>query len=229
MRLTRHRWRHPSQQMLYAYAENQVDGGAPVSAAMAAHITACPRCSKEVNAIRAGLEFAASAPPLEPSRELAPRILLAAAKQRAYRSRSRRRRSTAWLAFRALAYTASMAVVAIIIFSVALSGAAPAGSAAATVAVEKPASRDLTVAKSIEKTTAEIETLAAAVRFSSNKSQTPHERRYLRRVNAIDEDINAALSALKRNPGCVRASHIVHANLERQAKTLRTLYAERTL
>jgi hypothetical protein len=45
-------------------------------------------------------------------------------------------------------------------------------------------------------------------------------------VLALHADRTAALAALKRNPGCARASRLVTANLEREAQALRTLYVE---
>ena len=59
--------RHPARQELVAFAESLVDRSSRVSAFLAAHVNSCPRCTAEVRAIRASLEFTASASAPEPS------------------------------------------------------------------------------------------------------------------------------------------------------------------
>jgi len=53
---------------------------------------------------------------------------------------------------------------------------------------------------------------------------SPIKQEQRRAVELYSRDMHAALLALERNPGCVRASQIVHNSLERQIEGLRSLY-----
>ena len=120
-------------------------------------------------------------------------------------------------------------MVAIVVFGLALRGAGPAPVPRHTAAVSTETTVAESPTESLSKTVDEVQTLAAAVRAGHGKAPSPEEWVHRRVVSAMDADIAAAVAALERNPGNVRASHIVHANLERQAQALRSLYVERTL
>ena len=218
---------HPSRSQLVTYAENLVDGGAPVSRAIAAHVAACPQCSQELAAIRASLEFTSSADDLAPSLELTGQILTNA---RTLRNHRRQRRGIPVISiFKAAAFAAGVIAVAAASFGFALSrdglttsgtalpenGALPRTAAALTTTSEKD----------LERVASEVRMLSDAVRPANLQDRSPEEIKHLRAVQSMDADIAAARAALERNPGCERASSIVNANLKRQAATLRDLYA----
>jgi hypothetical protein len=217
--------RHPTRYQLVRYAESMVDRGAPVSAIMAAHISACPACAAEVKSMRASLEFTAKAGDLEPSNDLTAQILLRAKQARV--ASHPRPRSAFRTACRGIFFTGALAAMATVVFGMAL------GSPQPTPRVEtalQQVSDALPSPDMLRKVAAEVKTLGTAVRTASaNKPKSLMEREHLRAVNAMDADIVAAQAALQRNPGCTRASHIVNANLQRQAETLRHLYIERPL
>ncbi len=217
--------RHPTRQQLVIYAESMVDRRAAVSAVMAAHLASCPACAAEVRSIRASLEFAARADALEPSNDLTAQILMKA--RHAREAHAPRPRSAFWLACRGAVFATGMAAVAAVVFGVAL------GTPEPTPQVETALHQVSEVIPSpevIRKAAAEVKALAPAVRTAATtKPRSPREQEHLRAVNAMDADIAAAQAALQRNPGCIRASRIVNANIQRQAETLRHLYLERTL
>lgn len=217
--------RHPTRQQLVAYAECLVDGRTAIPVPIAGHVQRCPQCTREVRLMRASLEFTASAPGLEPSNDLTAQILMGAKQER--HTRRPRRLAVLWMGVKGLGFTAGMAAVAIVVFGAVLgdpgAGTADVAVATAETPAEEPSPEELGRAVS------QVRKLAAAVRRPASNSADPREWERRRALNAMDADITAALDALERNPGCVRASHIVHANVERQARTLRDLYADRSL
>jgi len=218
---------HLSRQELMAYAENLVDGGTPICARTAKHVTACPPCTGEVEAMRASLKYVASSRDIEPSSEFTAQLLLAAQKERAALARHPARRA-AVAAVKGLACAAGIVLVTALCFSMALNSATVAAESQAAA----PAVRNLDTGPSpeaIRKATAEIQTLMAAVSTPSRRPQSPWEIAQRRTVSALGADIEAARAALERNPGCVRASRMVGANLERLPETLKALYVERSL
>ncbi len=217
--------RHPTRYQLVAFTETVVDRNAPVSAALAAHVAACPMCAAEVKSIRASLEFAARASLLEPSSDLTAQILLKA-KSKREAARGHRRTSAFGVALRALAFTSALAAAAVVVFGAAIGepiSMKPLETALHQVSNAMPA------ADVIQKAAAEVKALGAAMRTASSKPRSLKELEQRRAVSAMDADIAAAQAALQRNPGCVRATHIVNANIQRQAETLRNLYVERSL
>jgi hypothetical protein len=219
--------RHPMRYQLVAYAESLVDHRAPVSAFLAVHVTACPRCSAEVRQIRASFEFTAMAGLLEPSQDLTAQILMRARHER--QENAAHRRSPWWTACQSVVYGAALVAIAVLVFGMALR-VSTAPRLQPLLLADSPAADTLAPsAETLRKTASEIQALSAAVRFSANKPVSASEREHRRAVSAMDADISAAQNALKRNPGCVRATHVVNANLQRQAETLRRLYVERAL
>jgi hypothetical protein len=224
--------RHPTKRELLTFAENLVDRRSPVSAPLAAHINGCATCAAEVRAMRASLEFAAQAPSLEPSRDLTNQILMNARQIRQAPAQVVQPRGHVVLSVaKALACAAVLAIVALVSFAMALQEE-PQDRIAVTVSPEAPALHPQGPSpEALRKATAEIETLSAAVRKDTDheKPATVIERQTRRAVDVMDSDIAAARSALERNPGCSRASHIYNTNVPRQAATLRSLYVEQTL
>jgi hypothetical protein len=182
---------------------------------------------KEVQAVRASLEFASDAPELDPSEDLTAAILMSAQKVRV-ETQSRRPRSVLVTFAKSLACAAGIVAVATLYFGVVLGGGDGAQTAASAPDRVSNRMADATpTLDAIRKTAAEIQSLAAAVNAAEPRSLWERERR--RTVRVLDADIAAALTALERNPGCTRASTMVDANLKRQAETLRALYIERSL
>lgn len=228
--------RHPTRHQLVAHAESLVDRGSPVSAAMAAHLSACPRCAAEVRAIRASLEFTASVPVSEPPSGLARQILEGAREARRVSEPAPRRapaRSLLAGALRGAVFTALTAATAALVFTSALgepSGgqdSPPAGNLpkrAALAVEERPAPPE-----NIRDRAREIGRLSASVARLSAEPRTPREWERRRTLEGVSQDMNAALAALERNPGCPRANELVRTHLDRQAESLRDLFIERTL
>ena len=125
--------RHPPRQELVAFAESLVDRSSSVSAFLAAHVSSCPRCTAEVRAIRASLEFTASAAAPEPSGDLARQILAGAREARLQTPETGRRHpSLAGVLFRAAVYVTATAALAVLTFGMAVNtgnGGAPSRAA----------------------------------------------------------------------------------------------------
>lgn len=221
--------RHPARRVLVAYAETLVDSRAPVSAAIASHLSRCNACASELNSIRASLEFATSAKPLEPSTDLTAQIFIDANRERTKEKQSSKHVSAFRLAYRGLAYASALVIITTFYFGTALQ---QNYTNTETTSAKGSGQNQTNTAPSIEavhKIIGEIRTLSAAVQFAPGEKQTPLEQEQRRTVNAMDEDITAALEALERNPGSIQANHTILASLQRQAETLRALYVERTL
>ncbi len=231
--------RHPARHELLAHAENLVDRRAPVSAQMASHLASCPRCNQEFRAIRASLEFVASAPLLQPSNDLTAQILMQARKERNRRQKVSRRYSTLRVACRGFAYATLLAIIVGISFNAALNdpdqrstpGMSTAHSASPTASVLQQDIMPGTYSpESIKETASRIRSLTEAVEYAPvGVVPTPQELEQRRAVQQLTAEMEAALDALERNPGSQRAIALVHANFERQNELLRRLYAERTL
>jgi len=218
--------RHPTRQQLVAFAESLVDRRAPVSAAYAAHVSSCKACTTEVREIRASLEFTSAAPALEPSTNLTAQILLEAKKARQEQRQAQRRPHVMLQVCKGLACAASVAIIAGLTFSSVL--AAPDTAPLREAALANPVTPSSEYAEAaLERASTEISSFSSAVRLDGHP-QTLQELERLRDVRAIGADLAAAKAALERNPGCVRATHIVNANIQRGAATLRELYVEQT-
>jgi len=194
-----------------------------VDAAYAVHVAGCAACASEVQAIRQTLEIVRRTPQLEPSPDLTAEILVRARGERQNPHAFEPRRKSVRLAM-AWAMAAGLVLAA----GLGVYGHGGRVPARTPLLVSKAAaSVSSAEAERWTKTVTEVRSLAAAVRAPIEA--TPREIAQRRAVQAMDKDIAAALAALERNPGCVRASHIVQSNLERQAQTLRNLYAARNL
>jgi len=215
---------HPSKPELLAYAEGLVDGRG-ISTATARHITGCPVCAREVAAIRASIEFTASAKELDPAEDSISRILIAARTER--KATRRAKGGTPMLVFKGLAYAAGVILVSAVVFRASLNVSAENGALRASNASRAIASN--VSAEEMRRATSQIQTLTAAV---GSRADAPHNDRVwqqAREVLALDAELAAARAALRENPASERASQVVSSNLKRQAKALKTLYVERNL
>ncbi|NUM56382.1 MAG: hypothetical protein HUU46_22320 [Candidatus Hydrogenedentes bacterium] len=215
---------HPSKPELLAYAEGLVDGRG-ISAATARHITSCPVCAREVAAIRSSIEFAKSANTLDPTEDSVSRILIAARTER--KATRRARGGTPMLVLKGLAYAAGVAVVSAVVFQAGLSSSGVSGlSRAASASRTIPST---TSPEDMRRTSAQIETFAAAVGSRTDARPTYKTWHQAREVLAIDAALTAARAELKVNPANERANRVIDSNLKRQATALKSLYVERSL
>ena len=219
--------RHPAKAALLAYAENLVDNRAAIDRSMAAHLSQCPACQAEVRAIQASLDFTASAPDLEPGNELTMQILMAGQQARSEMRRASTPLRTAWKLAQACACAAGMVLVAGLTFA-AFVGAPEQESAApvfqdSVPAVAESGQSPEAIRQAAVEVAAEVQTLSAAIKSKNGgEAQTPREREQIRVVLSRDADITAAITALKRNPNNVRATHVLHTYL----KDLRSIYVD---
>jgi len=219
--------RHPSKPALVAYAENLVDNRQAIDRTMASHLSQCPACNAEVKAIQASLSLVGSAPDLEPSNDLTAQILMAG---KHARSEMKKRITPLQIAWRVAQYgscAAGIAVVASLTFSAFLDSGQPEKAAPVIeraipqIATIPDASPEM-LRKAAVEVAAEGEAISSAIRSKHGDSLSPQELEQLRMVEARGSDIEAAVSALERNPQNVRATHVVNANL----KSLRHMYVE---
>jgi hypothetical protein len=222
--------KHPARQSLLAYAENLVDNSEAIDQVLASHVVACAQCKAEVQAIQSSFSFVSSAPSLEPVAELTARILMAGQSER---SEERQRTTPFRLVLRVAqtgACAAAMLVVVGVTFSVFLGSsetevATPSFERAVPVLTTQGRSPEA-IRRATTELAAEVQTLSAAVSDRKLSGQSPEVQEQLRVIQSRDADIAAAVSALERNPGSVRATHVVHATLEQQAESLRSIYVE---
>lgn len=214
--------RHPSREELLAYAESLVDRNAPVSSALAAHVTACKRCSAEVRDIRKSLDFTASAEALEPSRDLTSQILLAAQDKKRPARRIRVPAVARKLGF--LAAFAMLFLAGAFWFGLVLAPPAEPPPALSSAADQGMASMPHASGPARRARDAEILRLSTALNAAHEDRQHPAERRLRQIVAAAAEDAAIARDALRRNPGSPRARETLDYALELQVAALRALY-----
>lgn len=220
--------RHPAKKELMAYAEGRMKG--QISASIGRHVAQCKRCSAEVNAIRASLEFIMDAPGLVPTEALTQGILVAARKERQSMRSGHSRVRFVFRAAKGLACAAAVILVAMVSFHAALMSPEKHHTARISNETSRGKTAEKPSAEELQKTAVEVSTLAEAVssRYDDG-APSLQERQHRRTVLALDADLSAALTALQENPGCTRAGELVNANLQRQALALKKLYVERSL
>ena len=229
--------RHPHGTDLLAYTESlSAKRGAPISAKIAAHVVQCKKCTAEVAAMRRSLEFVQEAVDLEPSAQFTAQLLLAAKNEHQVVQTIPVRGALrqAWAATRGFSYAAGLILAVALSFGAGLRDGSQSLLRDPVAVVALPtttylASGALRSPADVRHVASEVETLAAAVNTPSKTPPNQWELEHRRAVTALDADIAAARAALAQNPGCERASQIAASNLERQAKTLRALYAARSL
>lgn len=221
---------HPSKQALLAYAESMQDQGGAIDREMASHLQACAACKAEVEAMRASLSFAASAPELEVSADMTARILMAGKTTRSEMKQKATPLRKAFKVAQATACAAAMLLIMGVTFNAFLGSSetevtAPSFAESAPVVSATGRSPEALRQATVE-VAAEVRTLSAAVSGKRNEAPTPEALEEMRVVQSRDADIAAAMSALERNPNSVRATHVVHATLKQQAESLRNIYVE---
>ncbi len=225
---------HPRKRDLLRHAESVTDGGMPISMEAQRHITKCPKCRAEVDAMQNTLRFVAQTPELEPSEALTAQILNAArGEQHAFEKRRRSIKAAARLV-QGLACATGVVVVAAISFQAAIAGEEPeaanmrstqSGHATQRIVPEAEHSSP----EAIRRVSSEYQELAAVLDSPANERQSLEEWKHRREALALNSDLAEALAALQRNPGCIRANQLATASLQRQVDALKSLYVERTL
>lgn len=222
-----------SKRTLFAHAASLVDNKTAISAAVAAQLSADPVLAAEVKAMQTTLAVVRAAETLEPSPDFEARLLMESRNVRHAMLEESKSRSGVWMVARGAACAAGLVIVGSVVFATFLQDDSATVSASVVDRSEfvpaALAENDAPSPEAIRKAASDVEMLAAAVRDKSGEAGSPQEQEQLRAVNAMDADIDAAMDALERNPGCARASHVVHSNLQEQAETLRALYVNRSL
>jgi len=226
---------HPSAHELVLYAEQWVDRDGPLAAMIAAHLHVCPACAREFAAIRQTLALTARAREAEPSRQLTAKILESA--RRATPAQPPRRPLV--LFGKGLATIAALVLTAAGVFYAALP--APTHPTPSLLTPSQFASgnaqRRMLETKPVmgwQNMAREATLLASAITEAPPSSEVdsasdPAARLRHRTASELSAEVQAAVAALERNPGCVRASHIVTVNLPAHVETLRALYLEPSL
>jgi hypothetical protein len=219
--------RHPGKYELMSYAESLMEERSTISVRIAGHVAQCPRCQAEVEAMRTSLSVLRFSPDVDPSSDSTLRLLKAAREERR-RLQHRAARSAPWLVLKGLGYAAGVLVVSALCFGAALASRSQTTDPVAVTPARSIESNQVSP-EALSKATADIEVLASALSGPSKNPPSARELERRRAVTAINKDFEAARSALERNPGCERARKVMDSNLQRQAQTLRTLFAERSL
>ena len=223
--------RHPGKFELLAYAESLTDDRSTISVRIAGHVTRCAKCQAEVDGARRSFSVMRLSPDLDPTEDSTVRLLRAAREERQrVQQQHTAARSIGWTALKGLGYAAGVLLVSAICFGIALgSGGQGSGPAAVMARQETGADNPQLSPEALRKTSADIQALSSAVSAPSKNPPSAIELERRRAVSALNKEMEAARSALARNPGCERAHRVMDSNLQRQAQNLRALYAERSL
>jgi len=222
--------KHPTRTQLITYAEALVDGRGPIFSGIARHLTQCPQCSAEVEAICSSLRFLNSAPKIEPPKELALEILKRAREQKKKMEQNTlpvKKHSRVLV----VVCVSTWLMVGYILFGVSYNPTLfdnTTGKMSITVQMASP-KMQTPVEKSMEKDVwHEIELLGSALSpvFRNN---TGYFSRQLRSVSIIDRELESAQTALRKNPNCPRANEILQKGVRQKAELLRQIYLERVL
>ncbi len=215
------------------YAESLAAPHAPISAVMAAHVNSCEECRAEIDSMRLTLESVQVAGEIAPSGEAMAELILAAKNVRR-RSQARER----WVApmarhgKRVAAAAAVLFVVGGLAFMAQLEPeAVPVAEEVAPVAVPVVEGPVVLAVERVKPASVEEERLSEAVFARQAAPTNGWEKAQRRAVSQYEQEIAAALDALKRNPACVRAATLVNENRDRKTEVLRSLYVnmEKTL
>ena len=218
---------HPTQRQLVDFAESLVDEQASVSAVLAAHVAECAICARAVRNIRASLKLANLCGSPDPSSALTREIVFRARGELNKRERVNRGRTV----FRAAQYllcAAGVVLLAMYAFTTALNDAETHARTPGTGGMALEASEASVSAQALLQRAAVVKALSDSVSIREQTPDTPQEAEYRRALEIFNHDLNAALGALQRNPGNIRANQVMVMSLEQQLEGLRDLYLDRT-
>lgn len=178
--------------------------------------------------MRASFQLTLIAPDLEPSANLASRILVAAQTQKLTGASQNRGKISLVRTFRGLAAAACLLLLASVWFWAA-SDRSPSAYPPSTVFAGAKQMVLVNPPDSVLRQATEIERFERAMRVGANKPQNAWEKEWKRSLQTLQTDLSEGLAALSRNPGSVRAGEVVSASLVDQAETLKKLYIQRSL
>ncbi len=222
--------KHPTRTQLITYAEALVDGRGPIFSGIARHLTECPQCSAEVEAICSSLRFLNSAPKIEPPQELSLEILKRAREQK----RKVEQNSIPVKKHSKLLTAVCISIwliIGYILFGISYNPSLfenNSGSPNRFIQMASPKAQP-TIEKNKEKDVwHEIELLGSAL-TPVFRNSPGYSSRQLRSVSIIDRELESAQSALRKNPTCSRANEILQKGVRQKAELLRQIYLERVL
>ncbi len=215
------------KETLLEHAEARVDGQA-VQAAVAARVSRNEHDLREVEAMSHSLRAVAACHDIVPTAASTERLFQAARQERIRTAVLRQRNSMLTQTAQGFVSAAAVLLVAGVCFYWASQpGMLPAAGMGAApqqrLALTAPPRPD-----AIEDVTQEIQTYASALRHRSPAGLSAQEWEQRQRMEAIEQEWRAALSALERQPGNPRARDVVRANLHRTKQTLRDIYANQS-
>jgi hypothetical protein len=214
---------HPEREALFEYAEQLEAGqGAAFGAEIGAHVRECAICTLEVRNMRRSLALTESVKTLEPTHALQASVILAMKSQRLEDRRRARRR-----ALRSAAFAAGFMILLGAAFQTTV--ATPSGSGVVRLGPEASAGGTPMTLEVLRQRSPEETLLEPALNASYWRPENRWEKSQQRALQAMDADIDEALSALQSNPALVRAGAVIHSSREFKRQTLKTLYAQRSL
>lgn len=222
---------HPTEAELFEYAESLMAKHVAFDSKVARHLRACPSCGEEIASIRNSLEVIRDVDDLKPGKDSEAAVLLAARP-------GSRRSGIAFLSIvpgSSLGRGVALAAGLLMMMSTVLHSSranAPLPEPTTSISM-KATSQELRTAgfslDTLMRATAEEELLGAALASPAWSPRSPWEQAQRRALNALEDDIDEALEALKNNPALARAGAVVNSNRERKKETLKVLYANRNL
>ena len=224
---------HPTKAELFEYAESLVAKHVAFDSKVARHLRSCPSCGAEIASIRNSLEVICDVDELVPWRDSVAAVLLAARP-------GSRRRGLAFLFLsvapksslgRGVALAAGLLVMmSTILHSSQANAPLPESTTSFSMNTMPEELRAAGFSlDAVMRTTVEEELLGAALASPAWSPHSPWEQAQRRALNALEDDIDEALEALKNNPALARAGAVVNSNRERKKETLKVLYANRNL
>jgi len=222
--------KHPTRTQLITYAEALVDGRGPIFSGIARHLTQCPQCSAEVEAICSSLRFLNATPKIDPPKELTLEIL-----KRAREQKKKMQQNTLPVKKHSRVLVVSCVsiwlMVGYILFGISYNPSLFDNTTSkmnVPVLMASPKIQVPVENKQEKDVWHEIELLGSALSpvFRNN---TGYFSRQLRSVSIIDRELESAQTALRKNPNCPRANEILQKGVRQKAELLRQIYLERVL
>lgn len=201
------------------YAEGLVQSTARLNPNVAAHVTQCAKCRKEVNAVCLSIMVVNGVDNIEPSTQFTQDVL------RAARSIPRERRST-FAILRTATMAASLAAFAAIVPAYVMQSDMNLPAIPEVSQSVVRSTTTVTPSAYVEPETREETLLVPAVMSDHHEPDTAWERAQHRALNAYDDDIAEAEMALSNNPALTRASVLISQTRARKARTLKDVYTE---
>ncbi len=222
--------KHPTRTQLITYAEAFVDGRGPIFSGIARHLTECPQCSAEVEAICSSLRFLNSAPKIDPPKELTLEILKKVREQKKKIEQNSipvKKHSKLLVAV----CVSIWLIIGYILFGVSYNPSLYKNtSGSSNISVQMASSEVQPTGEKNKENDVwhEIELLGSAL-SPVFRNSPGYSSRQLRSVAIIDRELESAQSALRKNPTCPRANEILQKGVRQKAELLRQIYLERVL